>query len=164
MSAPLSDREAERTLAAHRKANGSPKEAARLLGLPESTFRSRMMKLQNRDGGKPPVKDKPVRKTRHKKTAAGTSLEDLLSRHDPHTRAREAIRVGITLLEDRRVLRDAEFRQELCGMNAAGCWRTVASEEEFLRYQFTLDNKVWWSTLTTVEEVVERIAKAKLLG
>ena len=97
----------------------------------------------------------------------GMTRQQFLSKYDVNTKSREAIRRGLeTLIEKENpneddILEDAQFRTERCGdPNAAG-WRGIASEPEFLRFQFKVGEKVFWTTPRTRQWALESVSKAR---
>ena len=70
------------------------------------------------------------------------------SKFDHDTRTREAIKRGInTIMGPDEIVDDASFRSR-CGAGTPG-WRLVASEQQFRKYQWQTNGKVFWGHPTT---------------
>jgi len=92
-----------------------------------------------------------------------------LSKYDVNTRTREALRRGIKTLKeaedpaDDEILEDPSFRQERCDDVSLQAYRAVANEDEFIRYQFRIGDKVMWTTPRQRQWAIDNVTKARPL-
>ena len=97
----------------------------------------------------------------------GLSRSQLRDKFDANTKARNAIRRGLGTLieaenpEDDPILDEAQFRSERCGdINTIG-FRRIADEPEFVKYQFLVGGKVFWTTPRTKIWALENVSRAR---
>jgi len=98
---------------------------------------------------------------------SGISRSQLKDKFDSNTKARNAIRRGLETLvemenpEDDPILDEAQFRSERCGdVNTVG-FRRIADEPEFIKYQFRVGDKIFWTTLRTKQWALENVSRAR---
>jgi DNA invertase Pin-like site-specific DNA recombinase len=140
------------------KSTGTIKGTARALGIDRRTVRKYLAKG---------VTIKPQAKS--KECRSGLTRAELMAKYDDSTRAREAIRRGISKLlsdissnpEDDEVLDESRFRSELCDGVVSPSFKRVAAEPEFRKYRFSIGEKLFWTTPRTKDWSLKNISKAK---
>ena len=131
---------------------------AKVLGIGATTIKDRLVRAKELGilkGSASPSKVSSKKGT--------MSLDEFKSQFDNYTRIRKAIEESLRSLEDNQVVKDVDFRIYLCGIGSTNGWRQVAEEEEFSKYQFQCDGKIWWATEKTVQEVLRTVSKARSL-
>ena len=150
----LTDKMLKETQAAYKKAGGVAVKAAKMLGLPVTTLKTRLEDMRKKGIGNGLAK----------RRANGVTREAFLAQHDSTTRIRDAIKDGIKRLEEGVVVKDTEFRQAVCGVPGSFMWRGVAREKDFRKHQFECDLKTWWGTPATVKWILANVTKARPLS
>ncbi len=90
------------------------------------------------------------------------SRDEFREQFDIETQTREAIRKAIKELNEDEILGEPDFRRDRCGISSTPpSWRPVIVEDEFLKYQFICDQKIWWADSDTVIWACDNIAKAR---
>lgn len=97
----------------------------------------------------------------------GMSLADLAEQFDFPTKVAVGIRKALKKLPVGRVYSDVEMRVE-CGVTSGRLrhqeWRELAEQEEFLRFQFQIENRgVFWAQPATVNAACQTVGKAQSL-
>jgi len=131
----------------------------RELGVTEKCVRNKVARYWPSDYRRPPAKNKRT----------GMTRGQFAAQYDCNTKIRDAIQRGIQQLmrsenpEDDMILKDTEFRAELCGNVAAMGWRQIAGEQEFLKYQFRSRQDIFWTTPRTKKWALENVSNAREL-
>jgi len=92
---------------------------------------------------------------------------DFLSKYDLNTKTREAIRRGIKTIheqensEEDELLEDSEFRLDRCGDASVSAFRRIANEPEFRDYQFSVGDRIFWTTARQKQWAIESVPRAK---
>lgn len=98
---------------------------------------------------------------------SGMTRSQFMAKYDYNTRIREAIRKGIVSLteqdkpENDVILEESEFRLHRCENIPVNGFKQIARESEFLKYQFKIGEKVFWTTTRQRKWALENIMRAR---
>lgn len=168
MGQPLSDAELKHTIQIYQK-HGTMKEAASELRIKPKTVAQRLNTACNRGlASKRDLLTAPKKGLIEGGTCAMTR-EQFMTKYDIRTRQEAAIREGLKRLtdmagknpEDDPIFGDQEFRNECCGGVLSQGFRTVAEQKEFIKYQFKVSEKVFWTLPRSKRWALENVSKAR---